>query len=159
MGRSGGGRRGGGGGYPGGGRSGGGRGENLPGVMPIEDTEIIIEHTDSALKVAHRLGDTAGGVREFVQLFSLDGSESVNKGSPAGGEMRSRTSWSKDKLTTLGTIQPSDSNNAGRLSIVFKEEYSLSKDGKTLTMKTSRSSPRGKATLTETFSRKPDTAK
>ncbi len=166
-GRGGGGRGGGipgggypGGGYPGGGRSGGGRGGNDPGeASQVTDSDLVIDHTVTELKVTRKVNNASGGEREFVQIFKLDGSESVNPAPAASGELRTRTSWDKGKLVTLGTQQPSGSNDAARLDIVVKQEFSLSKDGKTLTVKTSRSMTRGQVTTTQTFTRQTDPPK
>ncbi|MBZ5497182.1 MAG: hypothetical protein LAP85_12325 [Acidobacteriia bacterium] len=147
--------------YPGGGRTGGGRGGNDPGsAARLTDSALIISQTDTELKVTHKVNNPSGPQQELVQVFKLDGSESVNRVLPAGGELRSRTSWNKDKLVTLGTQQPSSSSDdAARLDIVIKQEFSLSKDGKILTLKTSRSMARGQITTTETFTRQTDTQK
>lgn len=164
-GRRSGGGTGGGGGYPGGGYPGGGRRGGRRGGEPDEaerftDSAIVIEHSDHELKVTHKVDDPAGKERDLVQVFKLDGSESVNRAlSQGGGELKSRTSWDKDKLVTLGTQQPAGADNAARVNIVIKQEMTLSKDGKTLTLKTSRSTPRGKVTTNETFTRQADEKK
>jgi hypothetical protein len=162
MGRGGRGTRGGG-GYPGGGRGAGRtggerRGDNRGGIAPLMDSVLVIRQTESELHVTHTMSAGDGPARDFVQVFNLDGSESANPGIPGGGEYRSRTSWDKLKLVTLGTMQPSGPDNAARLDIVIKEEFSLSKDGKTLTLKTSRS--RGvQVTTTEVFTRQASAGK
>ncbi len=142
-----------GGGYPGGGRRGSGRGED-PSEGKINDSAIFIEQSDSELKVTHKVNDAAGKERDFQQIFKLDGSESVNRAlSHGGGELKSRTSWQKEKLVTLGSQEPAGSNNAARASVVVKQELTLSKDSKMLTVKTRRSSARGQVTTTEIFTR------
>jgi hypothetical protein len=161
-GRRGGGRGGGipGGGYPGGRRSGGGRGGNDPGeASQMADSDLVIDHSEAELKVTRKVSNASGGETEFVQIFNLDGSESVNPVPAGRGELRTRTSWDKGKLVTLGTQQPSGSDDAARLDIVVKQEFSLSKDGKTLTVKTSRSTSRGQVTTTQTFTRQTEPPK
>ena len=165
-GRGGGMRRGG--GYPGG-RTGGGGGQgggrqggrgpgSIPGIgAPTEDSQLVIDHTDSVLKVIHKSSSSEGG-REYTETFLLDGTESVNPGFSGGGEMRSRTSWDNNKLVTLGTQQMSRSGGAAS-DVVIKQELSLSKDGKTLTFKTSRRANGSSVSSEETFERQPDTAK
>ncbi len=138
-----------GGGYPGGGRRGGDRGEDPSEGQMINDSAIFIKQSDGELKVTHKVNDAAGKERDFQQVFKLDGSESVNRAlTQGGGELKSRTSWEKEKLVTLGTQEPAGSNNAARASVVVKQELTLSKDGKTLTVKTRRSSARGQVTTT-----------
>jgi hypothetical protein len=152
-----GGRTGGGGGQ-GGGRQGGGGAGSIPGIgAPTEDSQLVIDHTDSALKVTHKSSSSEGG-REYTETFLLDGSESVNPGFSGGGEMRSRTSWDNNKLVTLGTQQMSRSGGAAS-DVVIKQEFSLSKDGKTLTFKTSRTANGRSVSSEETFERQTDAAK
>ncbi len=126
----------------------------------IKDSAVFIEQSDSELKVTHKVNDAAGRERDFQQVFKLDGSESVNRALPqGGGELKSRTSWEKEKLVTLGTQEPAGSNNAAHASVVVKQELTLSKDGKTLTVKTRRSSARGQVTTTEVFARQAEEKK
>jgi hypothetical protein len=148
---SGGGGRNPGGGAPGGGRRGGGA--NPAAFEPMNDSSVVIEHSDSILKVVHKVEGAGERTRDYEQLFQLDGSESVNRVAPGNGELKSRTSWEKDKLVTLGTLQPSGSDSAARFTLVFKQEIALSKDGKTLTLKTRMTTPRGQITTTATFLR------
>jgi hypothetical protein len=125
----------------------------------MTDSALVIDHTETELKVTHKVSNAGSDEPEFVQTFKLDGSESVNPVPAGSGELRTRTSWDKGKLVTLGTQQPSGSNDAARLDIVVKQEFSLSKDGKTLTVKTSRTMTRGQVTTTQTFTRQTDPPK
>jgi hypothetical protein len=153
-----GGGRTGGGGRQGGGRQGGGGGDSVPGMgVPTEDSQLVIDHTNSALRVTHKSGGSEEG-REYTETFLLDGSESLNPGFSGGGEMRSRTSWGNNKLVTLGTQQMSRSKSAAS-DVVIKQEFSLSKDGKTLTFKTSRTANGRSVSSEETFVRQADAAK
>jgi hypothetical protein len=146
------------GGRSGGGRTGGGRGDNLPGgANLLRVSMIVIEQTENELRVAHKTDDAGEGYAGFKQVFMLDGGESVNPGFPAGGEMRSRTSWDKEKLVTLGTQKASGANIASE--IVVKQEFSLSKNGKTLTLKTTQSSARGGFTFKQVFVKQTDKPK
>lgn len=148
------------GGNPGGGRRGGRGGEDPAELSTRSDSSLVIELSDTEFKVIHKVDNADGNGAQFVQTFRLDGSESVNRVQPRGSELRSRTSWEKGKLVTLGTQEPSGGGEeAARLVIVMKQEFSLSKDGKTLTVKTSRTTPRRKVTLLETFTRQSETPK
>ncbi len=82
------------------------------------------------------------------QTFTLDGKETENP-VLSGGVIVTRSNWSKGTLITEGTQQISLGDREVDLRI--KEEYSLSKDGKTLTIKTTRQSARGKMELKRTF--------
>jgi hypothetical protein len=153
-----------GGGYPRGGRTGGGRpggggGENVPGATSQTAYSIlVIEHTADALKVTSKTSSAEGG-EQLTQVFRLDGSESVNPGFLSGGEVRSRTSWDKDKLVTLGTQRASRSGRSGGQDIVIKQEFSLSKDGKTLTVKTTETTAREQINSKEVYVKQTETAK
>jgi len=137
------------GGYPPGGGNPGGmppggdrRGGASPGMRGgLMDAEIIIEQTASELKVKHLPAAGSEEEQEFVQLFLLDGGESVNPSMPPGSEFRSRTRWNKDKLVTLGTEGPPNEGVAARM--IIKQEMELSRDGKTLTVKTTYSGSAG----------------
>lgn len=146
------------GGRSGGGRQGGGRGGFPDGGGQLTDPMLVIKHNDDELSVTHKTGN-AGAGGTYAQVFKLDGSESVNSGPEGGGETRTRTSWSKDKLVTLGTQKPPGADGRGSVDLVFKQEFSLSKDGKTLTVKTVRTAVRGQMTSKEVFTRQAEAAK
>mgnify|MGYP001139473046 CR=1 FL=1 len=152
------------GGYPRGGRTGGGRpsgggGENVPGTTAQTTYSIlVIEHTKDALRVTNKTTNAEGG-EQLTQVFRLDGSESVNPGFLGGGEVRSRTSWDKGKLVTLGTQRAPRASGRGGQDIVIKQEFSLSKDGKTLTVKITETTGRGQINSKEVYVRQTETAK
>ncbi len=144
---------------PGGGRQGGGRGGENPGAgVQFKDSELSIGQSEGEFKITHLAAGGDESKREFAQVFRLDGSESVNPAAPGAGEIRSRTSWSKNNLVTLGTLTMRGDSRAAD-NIVFKQEFSLSKDGKTLTLKTTRTMGGRVISVKETFTRKPDAAK
>jgi hypothetical protein len=148
-----------GGGRTGGGRPGGGGGENVPGATSQAAYSIlVIEHTADALKVTSKTSSAEGG-EQLTQVFRLDGSESVNPGFLSGGEVRSRTSWDKDKLVTLGTQRATRAGRSGGQDIVIKQEFSLSKDGKTLTVKTTETTAREQINSKEVYVKQTETAK
>jgi len=153
MGRGGMGRR-----YPGGGSQGGGRGGGREGTGALQlDSSLVIEHTEDALKVTHKLDSSNAEQQPFIQTFKLDGSESVNAASATGGEIKTRTSWDKEKLVTLGS--QSMSTRSGGAETVLKQEFSLSKDGKTLTVTTTLTTPRGEAKAKEIFTKQSEAPK
>jgi len=104
------------------------------------DVALIIQQTDEELKVT-RKSEVGDQQREIQQSFALDGGEH-SMPSPLGrGEMLVKTSVKKDKLTNEGkqTVQM-----GGReIKMSYKEEFALSKDGQTLTVKTRRQMPMG----------------
>ncbi len=85
----------------------------------------------------------------MVQNFSFDGTQSRTQDDTGGGELSSRAKWHKSTLI----IEGSDETSVGdrNVDMHFKEELSLSKDGKTLTVKTTRQTPRGLMSTKQTF--------
>jgi hypothetical protein len=90
-----------------------------------------------------------GEEKAIVQKFALDGSQDINPASNGRGEFVSRSTWKKDKLINSGTETISIKDKSYEMSL--NEEYSLSKDGKTLTIKTTRISPRGETKIKQVF--------
>ena len=88
--------------------------------------------------------------QSIEQSFALDGKE-VENPSPTGGVIVTRSNWKKETLVTEGTQEISMGDREVDLRI--KEEYSLSKDGRTLTIKTIRKSERGQMEVKQTFKR------
>jgi hypothetical protein len=146
-----------GGGRTGGGRTGGGGGGMPGGAMPTADPRIVIAQTESELTISHTSEDASEGSAEIRQVYKLDGSESVNPGFPAGGDVRARASWDKEKLVVLGTQRGARAGVASEL--VIKQEFSLSKDGKTLTLKTTQTGIRGGLTFKQVFVKQTASAK
>jgi len=146
-----GGRRGGGypgGGYPRGSAGGGSRTANPEfGSREEAGLTLNIEQTANRLKIS-RKWTRDDKPQSMEQSFALDGKEDENP-APSGGVMVTRTNWKKGTLVTEGTQQMLLGDREVDLRI--NEEYSLSKDGKTLTVKTTRKSERGQMELKQTF--------
>ncbi len=148
------------GGYPGGRRAGsgypGGRdgndGDSGEGMPPEEMQNLTLHviQTDSEVQTT-RTFTVNGRDQTITQKFALDGSENSNPASMGRGEFVSKSSWKDNKLVNLGT---QTGNMRGRdYSTTVKEEYTLSKGGKTLTIKTTRSTPRGERSFKQVFDR------
>ncbi len=120
------------------------------GQAPNIDITLVIKQTDNELNVTRKVNFN-GQDRSVEQKFSLDGSENTNTAAMGRGELKSKTKWKKDKLVTEGTQQVSTPN--GDFEIGMIEEYSLSEDGKVLTIKTTRSSPQGENTSKQVFNK------
>jgi hypothetical protein len=143
-----------GGGYPGGrtgrdGDDGAGGGEGVPGER-MQNMTLQIVQDDQEVQTTRKL--TADGEDQAItQKFTLDGSENTNPASNGRGAYVSRSSWKNNKLVNSGS-QTSDRRGES-YSIDVREEYSISKDGKTLTIRTTRTSPRGEVTSRQVFER------
>lgn len=126
QGRGGGGRRGGG----GGGR--GGRG----GLMA--DT-LVISQTATSITVEQQSGDQSRTIE-----YAFDGTETTVE--VGNGTLTVTASWDGATLVTEGT--QSIETGRGNFSIDITERRTLSSDGQTLTIDTTRSTPRGDQTFT-----------
>jgi len=152
---------GGGGGYPGGGGgsrrgggmpSGGGRRSGAPQEQGTpEDGQsltLMISQTPDELKLERKRGSDPA-IQPIVQTFTLDGKENLNADERGRGEYKSKTKWHKENLVIEGTLQGSGGSQSQDTKI--KQELALSKDGQSLTVKISRTTPQGTATLKQTF--------
>jgi hypothetical protein len=126
----------GGGGRGGGGGGGGGR---MGGGTP---TKLVIKQTGGELMVESTL---ANGAQTAV--YKLDGSESVNK--MGMGEAKSKASWEGANLVIAG--KQAISTPQGDFEIDTKDVYSVA--GSTLTVTTSRTTPRGEITRKLVFNK------
>jgi hypothetical protein len=133
----GGGRRGGG-GFPGGGQRGGGPAD--PTVIEPQDLVLDISQSPTAVKI-ERHWTRDGNARSLVQSFTPDGTENHNPADMGTGDLTSKTRWKKSTLVIEGK-QPMP-GRAKDTQMQLKQEYSLSKDGRALTVKTTRITPRG----------------
>jgi len=131
----------------GGGRPGGGGG-GAPADMEVT---LQMTQTDNELTVVRKV--TAGGQERppVEQKFTLDGKENTNPSGMRGGEMTSKSKWDKDKLIISGTSKVN--TQQGEFEIQSTEEYSLSADGKVLTVSTTRSTPMGEQTSKQVYNK------
>lgn len=151
----------GGGGYPGGGGGGrrggggypgrGGQGGQVPGAgMPVETQDLTLAITQDPTQMSIERKWTRDGMQKSVrQNFSFDASESRNQDDMGRGEMTSKCRWHKSTLVIEGGEQISAGNRDVDMRI--KQEFSLSKDGKFLTVKTTRQTARGLMSAKQVF--------
>ncbi len=129
-------------------------GNVTPGESPaggyIENLTLLIVQTDRELQVTRRF-ISAGQERTIPQKFALDGSQCLNLASDGRGEFESRTNWQGGKLINSGT--ETITIREPRAEISLKEEYSISKNGEKLTIKTTSTTPRGVTTLKQVFNK------
>jgi hypothetical protein len=92
-----------------------------------------------------------GKTQTISQTFTLDGSEDTNPASSGHGLFVSRSTWKKNRLVNSGT-QTSDTSRRD-YEVQVREEYSLGKHGKTLTIKTLEVTPRGEMSFKQVFDR------
>jgi hypothetical protein len=143
-----------GGGYPGSRRAGGYPGDGSDGEgMPrgqMQNLTLQIVQTDNEMQTTRNF--TVNGKEQTItQKFALDGSQNTNPSSNGRGEFVSTSTWKNNKLTNLGTQTVTSQQQSNDTTL--KEEYSLSKDGKVLTIKTTRTTQRGSTSSKQVFNR------
>lgn len=125
----------------------------LPDPSPagfMSGLHLEITQTEDRIRIVRRF--TLDGERRTVtQEFAFDGGRCLNLASDGRGEYASRTEWKKGKLLTAG-IQ-SISTGHGRVEHNVQEEFSLSRDRRTLTVKTLIATPEGLVKLKQVFIR------
>jgi hypothetical protein len=117
----------------------------------MQDLTLLIVQTENEVQ-ATRNFTVNGKEQAIAQTFALDGSQSSNPASNGRGEFVSRSTWKNDKLINLGTQTTTLRDQT--YDITVKEEYSISKDGRTLTIKTSRTTPRGGTSSKQVFNKR-----
>lgn len=117
---------------PGMGRPGGGGGG---GQAPDVEITLTIKQDANTFEVATQRGDRP----PMEAKYTLDGKENSN--TTGRGSTVSKSKWSGDKLTIEGVRKFSGPN--GEMEMPFKEEYSLSADGKALTVTSTTTPPQG----------------
>jgi hypothetical protein len=120
------------------GRAGQGAGQNrkAAAVSP----RLVVTQTPDELTVERGFpasGDQGAGQR---QTFRLDGAETTNQAVGGRTELKTKASWKGDTLQIRGTEKMS--SQRGEISLNFNEVWSLSADGKVLTIKTTRTTAR-----------------
>lgn len=115
----------------------------------LADEHVLhIVQTEAELQTTREYSDNDQR-RTVIQKFKLDGSQCFNLASDGQSEFVSRSSWKNGKLIHAG----SQTRTLGlrRTEIYVNEEYSLSKDGRTLTIKTMITAPQGVTKLKQVF--------
>jgi len=129
-------------------------GNNFPEEPPggrIENLTLLIVQTNSEVQTMRQF--TIDGLQQAVpQKFALDGSQCINLASDGRGEFVSRTAWKNDKLINSGA--QTITMPGQRIEISLKEEYSISKNGKRLTIQTMSATPRGVTTQKQVFNKR-----
>ncbi len=139
------------GGYPNGGGGddgGGGTGNGMPGGQ-MQNLALEIVQNNDEVKTT-RIFTVNGEDRTIAQRFTLDGSENTNPASNGQGEFVSTSIWKNGKLINSG----SQTSDAQDYKTAVTEEYSISKDGKTLTIKTTRTASRGEISSKQVFNKR-----
>jgi hypothetical protein len=109
----------------------------------LEAGDVVhIKQTDERLIVTQ---DTPGG--SVMNSYGLDGKTSTNRAGQ--GTMKSTTRW--DGVALVTDITRSMETQRGNFNMKSREVRSLDQDGRTMTVRTTLESPRGKQTMTVTY--------
>jgi hypothetical protein len=117
----------------------------------LEAVTLQILQTENEIQTIRQFSDS-GQERPVIQKFKFDGSQCLNVASSGQGEFASRSSWKNNKLIHSGSLTAFQREQ--RVEYYVKEEYSLSKNGKKLTIKTTATGPYGVTTTKQVYTRR-----
>jgi len=106
----------------------------------MKDLTLQIEQTMKEMQVTRNF-TMEGKEKSVLQIFFLDGSRCINPPSDGLGDVVSRVAWEKGKLVNEGT--ETEGSGIWKTESSLEEEYSISKKGKRLTIKTRKISTKG----------------
>ncbi len=111
--------------------------------------KLMVEQQGSTLKVTRTF---SGPNREMSRTLTFNtAGQETTESTPRGGSIVSKASWEGDKLviTSTGTV----TGRRGDRKVERKEMWSLSPDGKTLTIQDTVQSPRGERTMKRVYNK------
>jgi len=128
----------------------------LPETPPsarISNLTLRIVQTDNEVQIKRQF-TLDGKASEVLQKFTLDGSQCINLSSDGTSEFVSRSSLKNANLVHTGiqTVRAQLSSVEAKVM----EEYSMSKNGKKLTIKTTSIMPQGSVKIKQEFARQND---
>jgi len=109
---------------------------------------LVVDQTGTELNVARKMG---GRGRTRDQKYKLDGSETTVASANGRGEIKSKARLQGNALVIEGTQKVT--NKRGEMDVKLREEWSLSEDGKTLTITTSRTARRRDQSSKQVFTK------
>ncbi len=116
----------------------------------MENLTLQIVQTENEVQTTRKF-TVDGEEKTISQKFALNGSQSSNPASNGRGDFVSTSTWKDGKLINSGTQTVTMRERSNDVPV--KEEYSLSKDGKILTIKTTRTTQRGNTSFKQVFDR------
>jgi hypothetical protein len=103
------------------------------------DVTLIIEHQEPVLNIQRVVSSPQGGQTRRLH-YSMDGQENANL-SVRGTEVRTRSRWDHGKLITEG--RRTVDSPMGKVTLSSTEIWTLSPDGRTLTIDAKTAAPGG----------------
>jgi hypothetical protein len=104
---------------------------------------LKITQAENSLVIESTRVGRDGGTREIKDEFTLDGEEKLTENER--GTTKTKASWSADGKTLSLYSYRKMTREGQTFEITTEEIWELSDEGSTLTMRTSRSSPRGES--------------
>ena len=112
---------------------------------------LVIRQSGNDLHMIRKMSMGTNERPPVEQKYTLDGKETTNPSGGRGGVLTAKANWNKDTLVIQGTQKLSTPN--GDFDIDIKTEYTLSADGKTLTIVSTRSTPQGDTTTKQIYNK------
>ena len=106
-------------------------------VVPDADVTLIIEHREPVLNI-QRVVSSPEGAQTRRLHYSIDGQQNANL-SVRGTEVRSTSRWDHGKLITEG--RRTVNSPLGKVNLSSTEIWTLSPDGRTLTIDAKTAAP------------------
>jgi hypothetical protein len=124
----------------------------LQGAMASAELTLLIAHKDPEFRVARSIKLNEQQMTQEV-VYYTDHRGETNPAILGGGDLKSKTKWSKNKIETHASW--SRTSRSGDVSnFDSTEKWELAADGKTLIETADISTPMGMRTLKQVFNRK-----
>ena len=116
-------------------------------------TSMTVSQQENLISVDLVQPSFEGGEIKRSEKYTLDGKESVNTGM-MDSSIKTITTWSDDKKELKFAKTILFDMNGDTMEIKISEIWSMSEDGKTLTVKSTMSSQMGESTVTLAYDKK-----
>jgi len=132
------------------GNKGGAQGQTQPGTTPSQTQQppvvkLLVEQNGTSFKVTRAMARD-NRERTYTQSFVADGSESTRQGG-RGSTTVSKATLGGDRLVTMSTTTMPAKDGGAAKSYSRESTWTVSPDGRTLTIDTVMHSPRGDRTM------------
>ncbi len=116
-------------------------------------TSMTVSQQENVITVDLAQPSFDGGEMKRSEKYTLDGKESVNKGM-MDSSVKTVTSWSEDKKELRFAKTIAFDMNGETMEMKLNDSWTLSDDGKTLTVKSSMKSDMGEMNTTLVYDKK-----
>ena len=126
---------------------------NLGDGPMMSATSMAVKHEANLISMDIVQPSFDGGDMKMSDKYTLDGKESVNQGM-MNSTVKTITTWSDDKKVLKFAKTILFDMNGEKMEIKSNEDWALSDDGKTLTVKSAMTSPMGDMSRTLVYDKK-----